>query len=118
MNTNNQTQGFIANPQIFLSRDGDSLIHLLPGEMRIELPVNLYKKVLGVEFSPKEKVEGRQPMQKAKLYGFTAKPSLFLSQDGEYLIHRVLNVKITRHVNYYKKVLGIEFQPKTEPVSA
>lgn len=41
MNPVNQVQGFIANPQVFLSRDGESLTHRLPGNMRFELHVNL-----------------------------------------------------------------------------
>ena len=50
-----QAQGFYAQPQIFLSKDGEYLIHLLPGNQRIRLHVNLYKKIMGVAFVPKAK---------------------------------------------------------------
>lgn len=63
MEQNNNTQalqgnnqGFIAQPRVFLSRDGEYLVHIVPGGM-IRKHVNYYKKILGQEFSPKAKVQ-------------------------------------------------------------
>lgn len=50
-----QAQGFYAQPRIFLSKDGEYLIHLLPGNQRIRMHVNLYKKIMGVSFVAKTK---------------------------------------------------------------
>ncbi len=54
---NDQGQGFFAEPRVFLSKDGEYLIHVLPGNMRVRKHVNFYKKVLGMEFTPKTKRE-------------------------------------------------------------
>jgi hypothetical protein len=119
MNPVNQVQGFIANPQVFLSRDGESLIHRLPGNMRFELHVNLYKKILGGEFTPKERRPmGDESQPRARLYGFFAQPEIFLTRDGQHLIHRALGVRISKHVNFYKQILGIPYQPKAATAGA
>ena len=52
---NNQGQGFFAEPRIFLTKDGEYLIHVLPGNMIVRKHVNFYKKILGMEFVPKAK---------------------------------------------------------------
>ena len=61
MEQNNNTQGFqgnnqgfIAQPRVFLSRDGEYLIHIVPGGV-IRKHINFYKKILGQEFTPKAK---------------------------------------------------------------
>ena len=54
-NQNTQGQGFQAEPRIFLSRDGEYLIHVLPGNMIVRKHIDFYKKVLGMEFVPKPK---------------------------------------------------------------
>lgn len=111
----NQTQGFIANPKVFKSEDGESIIHWLPGQMKIEMPVNLYKSIFGVEFTRKEASdEKKTETARKKVYGFIAKPSVFLSRDGQYLIHTVLDIRICKPVNFYKSILGLEFTPKTK----
>jgi len=110
-----QTQGFIANPKVFKSEGGESIIHWLPGDMRIELPVNLYKSILGVDFVRKEASDGPEDRTTRKrAYGFIAKPNVYLSRDGQYLIHRVLDIRVCKPVNFYKSILGLEFTPKAK----
>lgn len=41
-------------------------------------------------------------------HGLTVNPKVYLSQDGKYLIHSVLGIRISKHVNYYKRILNIE----------
>ncbi len=48
------------------------------------------------------------------VFGLVARPSIYLSKDGNYLIHRVLGTRISKHVNYYKVILGAEYTPKTQ----
>ena len=48
-------QGFYAEPRVFLSKDGQYVIHVLPGNMMVRKHVNFYLKVLGIEFTPKAK---------------------------------------------------------------
>jgi len=54
---NNQNQGFFAQPRAFLSRDGEYLTLVLPGNMLVRKHVNFYKKLLGVPFTPKATLE-------------------------------------------------------------
>ena len=53
----NQTQGFYAQPRAYLSKDGQYLTLVLPGDMRIRKSVNWFKKILGVPFIPKGAME-------------------------------------------------------------
>lgn len=50
---NNQNQGFFAQPRAFLSKDGEYLTLVLPGNMLVRKHVNFYKKLLGVRFIAK-----------------------------------------------------------------
>ena len=101
-----QNQGFFANPQVYLNSERGVLTHRLGNDLRIDMPINLYKKVLGLPFekkAPVEKLENKsQPRQ---VFGLVARPSIYLSKDGQYLIHRVLDTRISKHVNYYKRIL-------------
>ena len=38
------TQGFSANPQVYLNSDRGSITHRLGADLKIEMPINLYKK--------------------------------------------------------------------------
>ena len=53
MQVGNQNQGFFAQPRAFLSKDGEYLTLVLPGNMLVRKHVNFYKKLLGVAFIPK-----------------------------------------------------------------
>lgn len=44
-------------PKIFLSRDGEYLTILVPGNFIIRKHTNYFKKLLGVAFTPKSKHE-------------------------------------------------------------
>ena len=37
-------------------------------------------------------------------------PRIYLSKDGKYLIHSFLGIRISKPVNYYKRILNIEFE--------
>lgn len=107
-------EGFIANPQVFMNKDSETITHRLNGEIRIEMPINLYKKILGLPFTKKEKSDSETSAPKRNVYGLVARPAIYLTKDGQYLIHQVLGVRVSKHVNYYKKILGAEFIPKTQ----
>ncbi len=107
-------QGFIANPQVFMNKDSETIIHRVSEEIRIEMPINLYKKILGLPFTKKEKSGLDTSASKRNVYGLVARPAIYLTKDGQYLIHRVLGVRISKHVNYYRKILGADFIPKTK----
>jgi hypothetical protein len=107
------TQGFSANPQVYLNSDRGSITHRLGADLKIEMPINLYKKILGLPFEKKESVPPSEATRR-NTYGLVARPVIFLSQDGNYLIHSVLGIRISKHVNYYKQILGAEYTPKTK----
>lgn len=108
-------QGFIANTQVFVNEERQSITHRLSEDMRIEMPINYYKKVLGIPFEKKEKIEQPEKiMNKRNSYGLVARPEIFLTRDGQYLIHKVLGLRVSKHVNFYKKIFGVEFQPKVK----
>ena len=45
--------------------------------------------------------------------GFFAEPRVFLSRDGEHLVIALPgNMLVRKHVNFYKKILGVPFTPK------
>ncbi|MBK7889995.1 MAG: hypothetical protein IPJ84_03855 [Bdellovibrionales bacterium] len=108
-------QGFNASPQVYLNQDRGSITHRLGSDLKIEMPVNLYKKILGLPFEKKENSQNQEATAPRKVtYGLVARPVLFLSEDGNYLIHSVLGIRISKHVNYYKQILGVSYTPKTQ----
>lgn len=116
-----EVQGFIANPRVFLNADRGTISHVLGEDLRIEMPVNLYKKILGMPFEKMVRPENQETAgARRNVYGLVARPSIFLSKDGNYLIHRVLGIRVSKHVNYYKRILGAELQekPATEALPA
>ncbi len=52
-----QIQGGFAQPRVSLSKDGEYLLHFLPGNMIVRKHVNFYKKILGLSFTPKAQAE-------------------------------------------------------------
>lgn len=109
------TSGLIANPQVYFNKDRETLTHRIGEDFRIEMPINFYKKILGISFEkmqPAATSEVRKPNQ--SIFGLWARPEVFLSKDKQYLVHRVLGIRITKHVNYYKQILGAEYTPKTK----
>lgn len=101
-----QAQGFIANPQVYLNEEKGTMTHVLTDSVRIVMPINLYKQILGIPFTKKEKEGEPQATPSLKMYGLFARPSIYLSKDGKYLVHKVLGVRVTKHVNYYKAILS------------
>ncbi len=109
------TQGFSANPQVYLNSDRGSIMHRFGADLKIEMPINLYKKILGIPFEKKEKPESsNKKSSRRSSFGFVARPSIYLSRDGSYLIHCVVGIRVSKHINYYKKILGAEYTPKTQ----
>lgn len=49
----NQIQAVFAQPRITLSKDGEYLLHFLPGNVIVRKHINFYKKILGIPFIPK-----------------------------------------------------------------
>lgn len=108
------TEGFNANPQVYLNQDRGSITHRLGADLKIEMPINLYKKILGLPFEKKEAPQSQDTATTRKVtYGLIARPVVFLSEDGNYLTHSVLGIRISKHVNYYKQILGVAYTPKT-----
>lgn len=58
-----QVQGFISNPQVYLNAEQGVLTHRLSNDIRIEMPINLYKKILGIPYEKKERVESSEEMR-------------------------------------------------------
>ena len=107
-------QGFIADAKVYLNEERGTLTHRLPDNMRIEMPVNLYKKILGLPFEKKEAAQDQKNSgSRTSIFGLVARPTIYLTQDGQYLIHRVLGIRVSKHVNYYKQIFKAEFVPKT-----
>ena len=46
-------QGFFADAWAYLSRDGEYIVHVLPGNMRLSKHKNFYLALLGLPFVPK-----------------------------------------------------------------
>lgn len=107
--SNNQVQGFIADAKAYLNEERGTLTHVITDDIRIVMPINLYKKILGLPFEKKEKEESAT--RPGYSFGLQARPVIYLSKDGRYLVHRVLGVRVSKHVNFYKKILGAEYTP-------
>lgn len=98
---NRQFQGFYGNPQVYMNADRGSITHRLSNDLRIEMPVNLYKKILNIPFEKKEAEEKAE--SKRNVFGLIARPIIYVK--GDYLIHSVMGIRVSKHVNYYKKIL-------------
>lgn len=109
-----QFQGFYANPQVYLNAERGVLTHRLGNDLRIDMPVNLYKKILGLPFEKKEQTENSEEIVRRNTFGLIARPAVFLSKDGKYLVHAVLGVRVSKHVNYYKRILADGVSQETE----
>jgi len=101
-------QGLVTEVQAFLSQDGESIIHL-GHNMRLELPLNFYKSIFGQEFETKKKEREMEPKKSDfRQYGALIRNvPVYFSKDGNYLIHRVFGVRICKHANYYRAILGL-----------
>lgn len=97
-----QFQGFYANPQVYLNEGRGTITHRLGTDLRIEMPVNLYKSILGLPFEKKETSETQTATR--NVFGLIARPVIYLK--GDYLVHSVLGIRVSKHVNYYKKILS------------
>lgn len=107
--------GFIANPRVYLNSERETITHRLSENIRIEMPINLYKKILGISFDKKRSPDTKESKpQKRNSFGLIARPSVFLSKDGNYLIHSILGVRVSKHINFYKHMLGAEYTSKTK----
>ena len=104
-----EVQGLIADAKAYLNEERGTLTHVVTDDIRIVLPINLYKKILGIAYTPAPKETA--PVRRANSYGLQARPVIYLSKDGRYLVHRVLGMRISKHINFYRKVLGAEFTP-------
>lgn len=108
-------EGFIANPQIFLNEDRGTITHRLSNDVRIEMPINLYKKILGIPFEKKEPALLSEGIgTRRSVFGLIARPVIYLSKDGNYLIHSLLGIRVSKHINYYKQILGFEYTPTAQ----
>lgn len=97
-----QFQGFFANLQVYLNEERGTITHRLGNDLRIEMPVNLYKSILGLPFEKEERSEEKTATR--SVFGLIARPVVYLK--GDYLVHSVLGVRVSKHVNYYKKILS------------
>lgn len=97
-----QFQGFYANPQVYLNEERGTITHRLGSDLRIEMPVNLYKSILGLPFEKKESAQEQTATR--NVFGLIARPVIYLK--GDYLVHSVLGIRVSKHVNYYKKILS------------
>jgi hypothetical protein len=95
-----QPQGLYVNPDVFLTKQ-NTLVHAFGG-MRIEMHVNFYKKLLGIPFQKAEPTD--KPANSRPVYGLIIKPNVFIR--GNYLVHTVLGIRVSKHINFYKAVLS------------
>lgn len=100
---NKQFPGFYANPQVYLNEVRGTITHRLGTDLRIEMPVNLYKSILGLPFEKKEAAQEQTATR--NVFGLIARPVIYLK--GDYLVHSVLGIRVSKHVNYYKKILSV-----------
>ena len=69
------SQGFNANPQVYLNQERESITHRLGSDLKIEMPINLYKKILGLPFEKKEASQNQEATATRKVtYGLVARP--------------------------------------------
>jgi len=109
-----QYQGFFANPQVHMNADRGVLTHRIGNDLRIDMPINLYKSILGIPFEKKAAAESlEEKPTRRTVFGLIARPSIYLSKDGKYLIHRVLDTRISKHINYYKAILQKDEESKS-----
>lgn len=116
-----QIQGFFANLQVYLNADRGVLTHRLGNDLKIEMPINLYKKILDLPFEKKQQLETAENTGPQRtVFGLVARPVIYLSKDKNYLVHSVLGIRVSKHINYYKKILADESsQPiQTKVISA
>ena len=97
-----QFQGFYANPQVYLNEERGTITHRIGSDLRIEMPMNLYKSILGLPFEKKEAAQEQTATR--NVFGLIARPVIYLK--GDYLVHSVLGIRVSKHVNYYKKILS------------
>ena len=97
-----QFQGFYANPQVYLNEERGTITHRIGSDLRIEMPMNLYKSILGLPFEKKEAAQEQTASR--NVFGLIARPVIYLK--GDYLVHSVLGIRVSKHVNYYKKILS------------
>lgn len=78
------------------------------------MPINLYKKILGIPFETTVSSEKQESTSVKTTFGLIVRPAIFLSQDKQYLIHQVLGIRVSKHINFYKQILGAEYTPKSK----
>ena len=108
-----QAQGFITDVKVYLNEESGTLAHLA-GDLRIEMPINFYKSIMKLPFQKKE-ISEKTTSEKRISYGAFARPNVYLSKDKQYLIHRVFGAKISKHINYYKKILESQSSAEAQP---
>ena len=55
-----KNQAVFADPRAYLSKDGEYLTLVLPGNLIVRKHVNFYKSVMGLPFTPKARVNDPQ----------------------------------------------------------
>lgn len=65
--------------------------------------------MFGVEFEAKKKEsEFERKKGEFRQYGALIRNvPVYFSKDGNYLIHRIFGVRICKHANYYRAILGL-----------
>ncbi|MBK7961802.1 MAG: hypothetical protein IPK04_11765 [Bdellovibrionales bacterium] len=76
-----QAQGFIADAKVYMNQDRGTLTHLFGNDMRIEMPINLYKKILGLPFEKAVRNKTEERNNRAS-FGLVATPSIFSLKMG------------------------------------
>ena len=66
-NSSQQGQRFYAEPHIYISKDGEYLTLVLPGNIAVRKHVNYFKSILGVPFVPKAKAAAAVVVTEAPL---------------------------------------------------
>lgn len=106
--TNNSKIEIIENVKVYFSKEEDTIVHVLPGEIYCRMPANYYRQIFNAEKVQKPKAENSKLRP---TYGLIAKPKVYISENERFLTHSVLGLRWIKSVNYYKKILEIPFEP-------
>ena len=112
-NTQTQVHGFIADVSVSKNEERGTLIHYIYEDARLELPIATYKRLLGV--IQEDEISSATELSQQPLHlGLIVQPSVYLSKDEQYIVHRFLGMRISKHTNCYRKILGIPLTKKAQ----
>ena len=103
-------QGLVSDGKLVLSKDGRYVTIYFADGSKIREHRNRFLSILDAEFTPEaKKILDDEP--KTLPTGFIAKTRISLTRDGNYMMVFFPGGRFVKHVNYFKSILGIAFEP-------